>query len=213
MIFKQTKELIREIDIFLDAVSESGLLFELALKDFLYQEPEQFKQRLSTLIGIERSADINKRKTENDLYAKSLIPEHRGDVLRIIEQTDNIIDTIKEVLINLDIEKPLIPEMHNKLYAELGELGSKSVESVVSSVRMSFTNPAAVKEHLHKVYFYEKEADKISDTLKRNIFNDVSLDLSHKMHLRYFAARIGLITDRAQETADMLAIFMIKQSI
>jgi uncharacterized protein Yka (UPF0111/DUF47 family) len=78
---------------------------------------------------------------------------------------------------------------------------------------MYFTKPFEVKDHLHKVYFYEKEADKISDALKRNIFSDTSLDLSQKMHLRYFTSRVELITDMAEEVADLLFIFVIKQSI
>jgi len=213
MIFRQTRELINEIDIFLDSVSQSGLLFELALKDFLDKHEEQFRQRLTTLIGIERTADLYKRSTENDLFTKSLIPEQRGDVLKIIEQTDNIIDTIKEVLVNLDIEKPDFPQKFKAQYLELGAICAKSVESTVNACRMYFKHPVSVKEHLHKVFFYEKEADKISDSLKRNIFNEPRLELSQKMHLRYFAARIGLITDKAEETADMLTIFVIKQNI
>ena len=213
MIFKQTKDLIKEIDLFLDAVSESAILFELAVKDYMDNNYHQFGQRLSSLINVERRADMYKRNTQKDLYTKSLIPEHRGDVLEIIEQTDNLIDTIKEVLVNFDIEKPKIPDEFKQLYFELGQMGAKAVENVVLSSRMYFSNPRNVKEHLHKVYFYEKEADFISDNLKRKIFSNEKLDLSQKMHLRYFAARIGLLTDRAEGAADMLSICVIKQSI
>ena len=70
-----------------------------------------------------------------------------------------------------------------------------------------------VKDHLHKFYFYEKEADKIADLIKRKIFQNTELDLSQKMHLRYFVQHIDSIADEAEDVADRLSIYTIKRSI
>jgi hypothetical protein len=67
-----------------------------------------------------------------------------------------------------------------------------------------------VKNYLHKVYFHEKEADKISDRLKRRIFSS-DLDLSRKIHLRYFALHVETISDHAEDVADRLGISTIKR--
>ena len=48
--------------------------------------------------------------------------------------------------------------------------------------------------------------------LKRNIFAS-DLDLAHKIHLRYFALNVELVSDRAEEVADRLAIYAIKRNI
>jgi len=56
----------------------------------------------------------------------------------------------------------------------------------------------AVKNHLHRVFFYEKEADKISTQLKREVFGTESLELAQKNHLRYFALHIDNLADIAK---------------
>jgi uncharacterized protein Yka (UPF0111/DUF47 family) len=69
-----------------------------------------------------------------------------------------------------------------------------------------------VKENLHKVFFYEKEADRIGNNLIRLIFK-MDIELSQKMHLRYFIRHTQRVTDRAEEVADRLTIYTIKRSI
>ena len=69
-----------------------------------------------------------------------------------------------------------------------------------------------VNDHMHKVMFYEKEADKISTRLKMAIF-DSELDLARKAQLRNFVEHIDDIADTAEDVADRLAIYSIKRSI
>ena len=80
-----------------------------------------------------------------------------------------------------------------------------AAQEMVTAVRAYFRDFNMVKNHLHKVYFHEKEADKISDRLKRQIFASAP-DLRHKIHLRYFALNIENISDHAEDVADRLAI-------
>jgi uncharacterized protein Yka (UPF0111/DUF47 family) len=87
-----------------------------------------------------------------------------------------------------------------------------AVESLVRSTREFFKDPRAVNNNLHKVLFYEKEADRIGNNLKRRIF-ETKMELSKKMHLRYFASHIERVSDRAEEVADRLAIYTIKRTI
>jgi len=60
------------------------------------------------------------------------------------------------------------------------------------------------------VIFYEKEADKGSTKLKRQIFAS-DIDLDHKWHLRHFVELIDTIADVSEDVADRLAIYAIKR--
>jgi hypothetical protein len=82
----------------------------------------------------------------------------------------------------------------------------------VLATRAFFRDTRAVKDHLHKVMFYEKEADRTAEKLRRKIFS-TDLDLSHKNHLRYITHHIGYLSDRAEDVADRLAISTIKRSM
>jgi predicted phosphate transport protein (TIGR00153 family) len=212
ILFRTTKELELQIDEFLNAVSESALVFKLGIKNYLQSESNIFQQRIKAISALENKADDLRRLIENRLYTHTLIPEHRGDVLAILENTDNVIDTLKETLIQFDVEQPDIPETLHDSFVNLTEMSIESTEALVHAIRAFFKDVRFVKDHLHKVLFYEKEADKIGDNIKRDAFR-MDIELSKKFHLRDFALHIQNVSDRAEEVADRLAIYTIKRTI
>ena len=212
ILFKATKQLEYEIDEFLDAISEGTIVFKQGVKYYLADKKDPFLDQLTIIDKLESKADNLRRKIENELYTHSLIPEHRGDVLGLLETLDEVIDMAKETLSQFDVESPqILPEL-NEMYYELAEKAVDSCESMIKAARAFFKDIKAVKDHLHKVYFYEKEADKLADKLKRYIFS-LDIHLSHKTHLRYFASHIDRIADRAEDVAQRLGIYTIKRSL
>lgn len=212
ILFKTTKELESQIDEFLDSVSRGALVFDQGVKNYLEDDNESFSGRIKLITELENKADDLRRAIENRLYTHTLIPEHRGDVLGLLESTDDVIDTMKETLEQFDIECPFIPNELNKNFIELTRMSIEASESLVRAIRAFFKDIIAVKDHLHKVYFYEKEADRIGNDLKRKVFQ-LKMDLSKKFHLRYFALHIQNVSDRAEKVADRLAIYTIKRTM
>lgn len=212
ILFKPTKQLESQIDEFLNAVSEGGIVFEKGVKCYLNNDCDNFSAYLKKVHDLEHKADDLRRMIESMLYTHTLIPEHRGDVLALLENTDNVIDTMKETLDQFDIETPDIPDILENDFLNLTEASTSSAEMLVNATRAFFVDAKAVKDHLHKVIFYEKEADRIGNDLKRKVFK-MDMDLSKKFHLRYFALHIQNVSDRAEEVADRLAIYTIKRTI
>ena len=210
--FKRSRILETQIDAFLDAISQGAIVFKQAIRDYLEGETEKFEERIVTIGKLEAKADELRRTVESQLYGQSLIPEHRGDVLGLLECMDNVVDTAKATLSQFSVESPDIPHELDNEYTELAETAANAAESIVLATRAFFRDVHAVKDHLHKVYFYEKEADKIGDRLKRHVFS-LEIDLSQKTHLRYFALNIDNLADRAEEVADRLSIYAIKREI
>ncbi len=212
VLFKSTNIIIAKIDEYLNAISEGGIVFKQAVVHFLSSETETFDEDLTTIRGLENKADALRREIESQLYRHSLIPENRGDVLGLLESLDNIIDTAKEAVVNFAVEKPDIPMELIKKYIALSDTVIHAAEFTVLASREFFKDVSAVKNFLHKVYFYEKEADKTGEHLKRAVFA-LSIDLSRKMHLSNFIRHIDNIADRSEEVADRLTIYSIKRSI
>jgi len=213
VLFKATKALENAIDEYLDDVSEGNLVFVEGVKNYLNGNKENFESHLQTIDKLESEADRLRRNVENDLYSHSLIPEHRGDVLGLLESIDDVIDTAKETLNQFDVEQPFIPEDLKMQFLELAEIASKAAEAVVLATRAFFKEVKLVQDHLHKVYFYEREADKLGHRIKRVAFANDDLELCHKFHLRYFALHIDTLADMAERVADRLAIYTIKRTI
>jgi uncharacterized protein len=212
ILFKKAKELETAIDEYLDVISSGLIVFGNGVRNYLLHEESEFADKLVQIDKYEAKADSLRRSIENELYRLSLIPEHRGDVLGLLENLDNVIDSAKKTIFQFDVEIPRIPGQFNNEYLNLVDASIHAAEAVICASRAFFKNVNFVKDHLHKVYFFEKEADRIGNKLKRSIFRS-DLELSQKIHLRYFALHIEDISDRAEEVADRLSIYTIKREM
>ena len=212
IFFSRTKSLIKQIDQFLELVSQGMLLFQEGVKHYLSEEEEHFMEKMKYLREKEGLADNIKRDIENKLYSHSLIPQYRGDVLGLLENMDHVLDRAKKTLTQFEIERPEIEaELHHD-FLLLTEASVNCAEMIVLSTGAFFRSINNVKDNLHKVYHYEKESDSFSHSLKRKIFGK-EWGLSKKIHLCSFANNIDKISDQAQDVADRLAIYTIKRNI
>ncbi len=208
---RQSKALEGQIDDHLDTISRASLVFRNGIKEYLDGEIGRFEETIAEMARLENRADELRRSIESRLYLHSLIPEMRGDVLGLLESMDAVINSEKKTLLQFSVEMPEIPAELGPDFLALTDVSVSAAEEMVTAVRAYFHDFNMVKNFLHKVYFHEKEADKISDRLKRHIFTSAP-DLSHKIHLRYFALHIENISDYAEDVADRLTISTIKRS-
>lgn len=214
ILFKTADTVISSINEFLDAIDQGALVFKQGVNNYLNKEDGEFSVNIETILKLESHADDISKQIENDLYIYSLLPQFRGDVMVLLEKLDDIIDTAKENILQFDVEGPNIPIELNNDFSKLTDAAVLSVESLIPAVRAYFNDVGAVKDKLHRVYFYEKESDKLADNIKRRLFKELDdLKLSEKIHLRYFALHIEHLSDAAQEVADLLSIMAIKRSL
>lgn len=212
-ILKKKIGIEKQIDDFLDQVSESGLLFKSGIDAYLKNKIEAFEKKLESIVETEHHGDALRRSLEEQLYTQTLIPESRGDVLSLLESMDSLLDRFKGAMWRFDIECPVIGDEFHEDFAELINSVVEAVEAIVRSSRAFFKDISAVADHMHKVSYWETESDKISTRLQRNIFRQKELRLSHRMQLRDFVRHIDKIADRAEDVADHLSIFVIKRSL
>ncbi|MBL6959056.1 MAG: DUF47 family protein [Rhodospirillales bacterium] len=212
-LFRKTRILEGQIDEFLDCITEAGLIFQRAIKIYLEQgASDEFAASTKQSNEIETHGDNLRRIIETQLYEQTLIPDLRADVLKLLEDLDNLINIIQANCYRFTIEVPDIPPEYHKDFMDLTETVVTCVDTVVMSARAFFRNIEAVRDHNSKVMFYETEADKISTKLKTKAFRS-DLPKVEKIHLRYFVERIDELANEAEDIADSLAIFTIKRSI
>ena len=210
--FKNTKWLERDVDTYLELTSQTGITFQQGVKEYLNHRDEEFERHVAKIRELEKQADEVRKKIEDYLYLHTLIPESRGDVLAILETTDNVINRAKNTLLEFSIEMPYIPEELKQDFLDLSEFVVKCMEAMVCSTRSFFKDIHSVKDNLHKVHYFEHEADQVSERLKRKIFRSNTLpQLAFKNHLRYFALHIDMIADLAEDVSDRVSIYTIKR--
>jgi len=212
-LFSGTRSLEKQIDEFLDKVSEAGMVFGRAMRVYLTQGPgEEFDGFLGQAADIERRGDELRRTIEAELHARTLIPDLRADVMALLEGMDHLVNVYEGDLFRISIQSPDIPQTFHSGFLELVETVVSCVDSVVLAARAFFRDIDAVRDHSSKTIFLETEADKIGTKLQRAIFAS-SLPLERKMHLRYFVERIDELANSAEDVADALQIYTIKRRI
>ena len=211
-LFSQTKLLESRIEEYLDITSEVALLFREAMTDYQEARNEEFEARRRQVTDLEKRADEIRLEVERQLYQETLIPESRGDVLGILEHTDEVIGAAKQTLMLLSVQKPKIPSDLRTDYNELAEYGCRAVHELVAGIRAFFRTSESVRDFVHKVTFWEREADTVGERLKRKIFSS-DLELARKLHLGDFVVHVDALADDAQDVSERLSISAIKRSV
>ena len=214
LLYKNVKQLVFDIDNFIDSVEQGILVFKEGVINYLNGEKASFADKIERIDRLEATADKLQRKIDDEFYRHSILPQNVSDIEGMLDKVDEIIDIAKDNLYQFDDELPFIPKELTNDFIRLVDTAAESAMSVFPAARTFFREPLKVKEMLAKVYFYEKEADKISRSIKRRLFHEMKdLRLSEKIHLRYFALHIETVSDKAKSLADLLSILAMKMSI
>ncbi|HPM00725.1 MAG: DUF47 family protein [Candidatus Cloacimonetes bacterium] len=209
---KKVQVLELKIDEFLNLVSESGILFSQVVSLYLSNQISLMEEKCERIRTHERTADEYRKNIEEHLYRHTLIPENRGDVLAILENTDDVINQIKSSALDLLTEKPEIPEFINQYVTMLAQSNAHAVEEVIKAVRAFFHNIHSVNDYAHKVFFYEKEVDELGEKIRKEIFAS-KIELARKLHLKQILLEMELVSDYCQNVCDRLIIYTIKRQL
>ena len=212
-LFSDTKKLEKDIDEFVNILSEVGLAFKSIVRTYLtHSKNGNFDEMVEKVTEMESKADTITKEIEHALYEETLIPDARSDVLRLLEHLDELIGMYQGNCYHFSIQKPDFPEEFHEDLIGLAETVVSCVESLCLTVRSFFRDTKSVRDNAHKVTYFEKESDIKFSSLARRIFNS-DLNLDQKMHLRYFVEKIDRICDQAEDIADELIIYSIKRSV
>lgn len=213
-LFKNARALESKIEIFFQNITEAALYFKAGITDYLNDELDGFENRLHTIYESESKADDLRRDIRYNLYTRMLIPESRGDVLGLLETSDSVVDDLKVVSARIDIERPDFRDYLRPGVQKLVEACVEAISSLSTASMAYFKNNSLIQDYIHKVHFYEHEADSIEEDLKRQIFRGEDIPrLSEKMQLRDIVSAVAGISDKAQDVAERLSVNAIKRSI
>ena len=211
---KSTKRTVENLDKFFDIADQCLLVFEEGVKSYLYEEEARFATAVENISKLESEADDVRHQIDMDIYRQAGISGFRGDILRLTERLEHIVYVLSNDLFQFEVERPFIPITLRTDYLLLLELSVKAAGTAIPASRTFFRSPKNIQDTLHKVYFYQKEADRKAKALKRKVFQEVSdLKLSEKFHLRYFALHIEDLAMGAVKIADQLTVMSVRNAV
>ncbi len=121
---KRINKIIGDIDKFFDTIDQALLIFGEGVKNYLYTNVEAFKGNLQTMTRLENEAELLRREIEAGLYRQSSLVRLRGDIMRLLEALDHIVDTLNDNLFQFEIERPFIPVELNADFLKITELST-----------------------------------------------------------------------------------------
>ncbi len=204
------KELIDSINLFLNNIITINNIFENLMEEFFLKNYNKVENLTNEISNLESECDMLRRRIERKIYQENLIPEHRGDVLGLLENLDKIPGQLQGNAHRINTEKP---EIYKELHDDFNKLiqnNTACINLLISGSKQYFINPKKTIEKCLLVSSQESVGDKISTKLKNLIFNNTSLELSKKIHLRYFVENIDEVSNLAEDVADRLIISSFK---
>ncbi len=211
---KKTNKLIDDIDRYFDLMDQAVLVFKDGVRNYLYSNTNEFNENLMKMSAVDSEASVLRKEIENALYTQTALVRSRADIMRLFEKTRNITSILNDSLFQFEIETPFIPKELNPEFMKLTEFSTLAVEAVVPAAKAYFKAPDTVPDKISRAYFYEKEAVRYSQSIKRTVFHNMaSLKLSEKFHLRYFALHIENLAKAAENVADQLAVMAIRRTL
>ena len=212
-LFGKTKALEGEIDEFLDKVSEGGMVFEEGVTAYVdHGVDARVERKLHQIVELRTSGSELRRAIERSLYTEMLVPDFRGDVLSLLDNLGDLLGVLKDFYVDMTIEQPQIPDAVKSDLRRLASTVVKSVEHTVQGARAFFRDFQAVRDHIHKIAFYETESDTISLRINTAVFRS-DLPFARKMHLSGAVKELDELADHAKDVGDRLSIYSIKRSL
>ena len=210
--FQRTGQLIGEIDDFLDKVSEAVMVLEQTISHYLEKGADDYlEERVEQISAIEERADELRRNVGNVMYSEMLMPDTRGDMLSLLDEVDTTLDDCSHTVVDLCMEHPELPPEYNESFGAMMSEASKAAQAMLLGARAYFKEPLAVRNHVHKISFHNKEATALALRLGRGIF-DSDLPLERKRQLRAWILALRVIASHADDIGDQLTILAVKRS-
>jgi hypothetical protein len=170
--------------------------------DFLIEQTHKFESR----------ADDLRNEIIEMMYSKVLIPESRGDILRLLESIDLIPTHFETVLFMIQGQKLKVPDFITPDLRELMRLSLECCDLVIRQVEAYFKKTEDIKPLVSTIDNHESRCDHIEREIVRKIFAS-GLDPFEKMQLKELVVQMGEISDQADRVSRSVYIINIKRRV
>ena len=140
-----------------------------------------------------------------------LIPDLLADVASLIEALHHLVEDMHHGMRFSRYTRLEPPDFLRTDGKELVTAVGHAVEQLVQAARAFFRDFTQVRDNVHKVGFYESEADAVRDRLLEKIYA-TDLGLAETDHIARAVREVDGVADNAERIADMLTIYAIKRA-
>ena len=214
LLFQKQKDIERRLGQYLEHWWGCIECFDKGMTAYLEEGPGESVDFYYSRVDREESkGDELRRSVETDLYAKALMPEARGDILRTLEALDKVINRVESIIRQLVVERVKTEPWMNASMARLTQWSIEACRALhEAGAHLNSGDDDAIPTLVREVSEYETRCDHLEEDLLGKVFAS-DLDLARKLQLKDLVRRIGTVTDAAEAAADTLHIVSIKRRV
>lgn len=213
LFFRKQAHIEQGFEEFLGCIQRCVEIFCTGVLDYLEHGPgESFEKSTQLVQRAESKADTLRKEIERVLYKNELLPDSRGDLLNLLEWLDKVANRLESVIRNMYLRKVEVPpELKGNIKSMLVPMQT-CVETLLTAVRLLFSEPSKSKPATDDVDRLETECDRLQHTTIKHIY-EMQLDLAHKMQLERLVYDVSSVADRCEDAAMAVEIMAIKRSL
>ena len=182
------------------------------LKYFEKGISREFDELIEKTHIVESLADDMRREIEITLYEKSMIPESRGDILGLLENTDKVLNKAQSVLYQIQTQFLQMPEFLKDDFKKLMDINIEAFKGVGKAIRKLFEDLKVVRDITNEIDKCESSSDRLEREIIKKIFQS-NIDIGEKILLKEVVIETGNISDLSQTVGDRLNIITAKRLI
>jgi hypothetical protein len=156
---------------------------------------------------LERTGDIIRRDIALKLYEGAFLPSVRGNLYRLAELLDEILDTIEDTSVYFSLIHGLSPEVRDYC-VRIAEINCKMVEYLADTFE-SLEKEADLSDKTIRIRAKEQEVDGIKRQIHKKI-REVEIDSFWEgINLLNFIDSLVTVSDKIEDSADMIQILNV----
>ena len=161
---------------------------------------------------FESKADDIREEITTLMYGKALLPESRGDIMRLLEEVDVIPRVFERVLYMIKMQKLSIPDFIVPDIEKLVSVSLASFDLTLKQIENFLKRHREIRALVATIDYNESECDHIQRRIITRVF-DSDLDPFLKMQLKELISCIGEISDQADRVSKRVNIISMKRRV
>ncbi len=212
MFASKQKQLEKQLALYREKAALCVNRFRDVLREYCETgDIKQLREHVKEVHAAESEADDIRRAVADMMFARSLFPESRGDILNLLETMDKVPNQAESVLRGIGNQLTVIPEfMHEKVFM-LADASCEAADAMLEASAQLFKNLSSATAMTGKIDAKESEADRLEAELVRMIFADDTIPDLQKILLRDMVKQIAAISDRAENAGDRIRVIVVKR--
>lgn len=204
----------RMVDAYVTKTEECLGLFLRAFETYLTLGVSgEFDELVEAEHIAESFCDDLRRDLETALFEKALIPESRGDILKLVEKIDKVPSKADALLHEVQAEMLVMPPALAGKFRETAHFNHETFRLLVQAARALFAETDKVKPLVQQIDKHESACDRIEREAIRAVFSDPDATPLQKVLLKDLAIQLSKISDLSENAADTLTIVTVKRLV